>query len=61
MKCIRCGSKRIVEFVDGFGKERVFCKDCFISLEKMSFIKLINQKSLREFYFQNIIRWNFKP
>ncbi|MEM5820884.1 MAG: hypothetical protein QXP34_00990 [Candidatus Aenigmatarchaeota archaeon] len=60
MRCVRCGSHRIIEFVDGFGKERVFCRDCFISLEKTSFIKLSSQRTLREFYLSEILRWNTK-
>jgi len=60
MRCIRCGSRRIIEFVDGFGKERVFCRDCFMSLEKTSFVKLMSQKSLREFYLESLIKWNHK-
>ncbi|MEM5820228.1 MAG: hypothetical protein QW678_01060 [Candidatus Aenigmatarchaeota archaeon] len=61
MKCIRCGSKRIVDFIDGFGKERMFCKDCFLSLEKESFIKLSLERKLPEFYFKITFKtWNMK-
>lgn len=54
-KCIRCGSKRIIEFIDGFGDRRIFCRDCFISLDKNSFIKL----NLMEVEFNPYLKqWN---
>lgn len=28
MRCIKCGSERIVKFLDGFGKPRIYCKSC---------------------------------
>ncbi|MEM5831837.1 MAG: hypothetical protein QXL97_00250 [Candidatus Aenigmatarchaeota archaeon] len=62
MKCIRCGSRRLIEFVDSFGKERVFCRDCLISLEKGVFVKSLLQRKVPEFYFKNQIKpWNVKP
>ncbi|MBU5682198.1 MAG: hypothetical protein QXW35_01465 [Candidatus Aenigmatarchaeota archaeon] len=61
MRCIRCGSKRLIDFIDGFGRERVFCKDCFLSLEKRSFIRLSFEKRSLEPYLKIVYKtWNMK-
>jgi hypothetical protein len=50
-KCGRCGSFRLVKFLDGFGQRRLFCKTCSGSfLENGGLSKFNNdQKNLREF------------
>jgi len=56
--CIKCHSPRIIKFLDGFGKDRLFCKDCQESM-------LINdvvfaQKTMVQFVHPDIIeRWRF--
>ena len=46
MKCIRCGSPRIVKFVDAFGYPRVYCEDCHFNVSIDTFRKLILSKDL---------------
>jgi len=48
MKCVRCKSPRLIRFVDGFGKERIFCRDCWNSLPVMNRV-VADQKRLQEF------------
>jgi len=50
MKCVRCGSLRMVRFLDGFGERRIFCRKCWGSY-------LVNrqfngQKKLEDFNIQ---------
>lgn len=28
MACIKCGSERVIKFIDGLGKDRFYCKTC---------------------------------
>lgn len=49
MKCVRCGSPRVIRFIDAFGGERVFCRDCGINMDVNVFQKISSQKSLLEF------------
>lgn len=50
MKCVKCNSLRMVKFVDGFGKRRIFCKKCYGSfLDNGGFSNLLGQKNLMDF------------
>lgn len=31
MECATCKSERTSKFMDGFGKKRVFCRNCWVS------------------------------
>lgn len=46
MKCIRCGSERTIKFIDGFGRQRIFCKGCKGSFEEI----LIDQLNFKLIY-----------
>jgi len=48
MECVKCGSLRMMEFVDGFGQRRVFCKGCGRSS--------LDTRELREFNGLNIFQ-----
>jgi hypothetical protein len=49
MKCSRCKSHRLVRFIDGFGKMRIFCRDCWNSLPINVISIPDGQKKLSEF------------
>ncbi|MEM5772868.1 MAG: hypothetical protein QXL86_01425 [Candidatus Aenigmatarchaeota archaeon] len=49
MKCLRCKSLRTFEFIDGFGKRRIFCKDCWGSFLESEVREIEMQKNLHEF------------
>lgn len=49
MNCIKCSSHRITRFLDGFGKQRVFCRTCQESIPLMEFEEINNMKKLWEF------------
>ncbi|MCD6483249.1 MAG: hypothetical protein J7K83_03195 [Candidatus Aenigmarchaeota archaeon] len=49
MRCARCGSPRVVKFIDAFGNHRVFCRDCGMNISFDVFKKITAQKSLLEF------------
>jgi hypothetical protein len=49
MECVKCGSLRMMEFMDGFGQRRVFCKGCWGSFIDVSFVDLDGQKNLKDF------------
>jgi hypothetical protein len=49
MNCIKCSSHRVIRFLDGFGKPRVFCKTCQESIPLMEFEEINNMKKLWEF------------
>lgn len=49
MKCVRCGSLRMVRFLDGFGERRIFCRKCWGSYPELNFVKLSEQKNLQDF------------
>uniref|UniRef100_A0A7C5YR94 IS1 family transposase n=1 Tax=candidate division CPR3 bacterium TaxID=2268181 RepID=A0A7C5YR94_UNCC3 len=51
MRCTRCRSPRVIRFIDGFGKERLFCKDCWNSFP-VNPVVLPDQKRLSEFNLQ---------
>jgi len=33
MKCPKCGSSRIIDFRDSWGKRRIFCKECWCAIK----------------------------
>lgn len=47
MRCIRCGSHRVMRFIDGFGERRIFCKNCWGSFLEESVMEFGIQKDLR--------------
>ena len=49
MNCIKCSSPRIIKFLDGFGKHRIFCRTCQESGPLMEFEELRNMRKLWEF------------
>ena len=63
MKCMRCNSRRIIRFIDGFGERRIFCRDCWGSFVEETIVELGVQKRLTEFkeiFYNNnkaIVRW----
>jgi hypothetical protein len=63
MRCIRCNSRRLVRFIDGFGERRIFCRDCWGSFTEEAIVELGAQKRLTEFkeiFYNNnkaIARW----
>ena len=58
MHCIKCHSKRIIKFIDGFGNPRVFCKTCQESMLVKDVI--LAQKNIWEFSQENIPRrWEY--
>jgi len=63
MKCIRCNSRRLIRFIDGFGERRIFCKSCWGSFTEESIVEFGVQKKLTEFkeiFYNNnkaIVRW----
>jgi len=59
MRCVRCNSPRLVKFIDGFGKERIFCKDCWNSIPIKNEVGL-DQKRLPEFNTQLNYRLNVR-
>ena len=49
---MRCGSARIMRFLDGFGQRRMFCKSCAGSiLENRFFTDPNDQTNLKNFNF----------
>ncbi|OYT42071.1 MAG: hypothetical protein B6U78_02210 [Candidatus Aenigmarchaeota archaeon ex4484_224] len=52
MKCIRCGSHRVVKFIDMEGKRRYFCKSCGASFLEDVVLEFGIQKDL---FFRNKI------
>ncbi|MBS3052219.1 MAG: hypothetical protein J4428_02525 [Candidatus Aenigmarchaeota archaeon] len=46
MKCYKCHSPRLIRFLDGFGKKRIFCRSCqeSVLIEEIS----IAQRKLTE-------------
>lgn len=49
MKCLRCKSHVTVKFVDGFGNNRVFCRNCGRSFLEYSRVLPNGQKNLLRF------------
>ena len=49
MRCVVCGSPRILRFIDGFGDRRIFCKGCGRSFLEENFVRINEQRSLQEF------------
>ncbi len=47
MRCIKCRSPRIIRFLDGFGKWRIFCKSCQESITLMEFyeVKIVEKNN----------------
>lgn len=31
MECVTCRSERVSRFIDGFGNNRIFCRNCWVS------------------------------
>jgi hypothetical protein len=60
---MRCNSRRIIRFIDGFGERRIFCRDCWGSFVEETIVELGVQKRLTEFkeiFYNNnkaIVRW----
>jgi len=57
---MKCHSPRIIKFLDGFGKDRVFCKSCQESM--LISDVLVAQKSIFEFSQPNpniAKRWEY--
>jgi len=46
---MKCGSLRMVKFVDGFGKRRIFCRGCWGSFIDLN--QLNGQTKLKDFDF----------
>lgn len=44
MECFKCGSFRIIRFVDGFGDKRVFCRGCTRSFLDGTFMPQVQTK-----------------
>jgi len=54
MECVKCGSLRMMEFMDGFGQRRVFCKGCGrSSLDTRRFNELKIFQNLRQNVYYN--------
>jgi len=53
MRCIRCHSRRVIRFIDGFGQLRFFCRECQESFTITDVINikygLNNSRKLTEF------------
>lgn len=49
MHCIKCHSPRLIRFLDGFGKWRIFCRTCLESIPLIEFNELKDVKKLSEF------------
>lgn len=56
MRCPRCNSLRLINFIDGFGNKRIFCKDCFLSVDAEVFKKLVSQTTLFDFDLDKYMR-----
>jgi len=52
MRCIRCGSPRIIRFLDGMGERRIYCKDCRGSYLEEAVLEF-GIKPLKEFIYTN--------
>jgi len=58
MHCPRCHSPRTIKFIDGFGKDRLFCKECQESMLISDVI--VAQKTMTQFIKPNFIRrWKY--
>jgi len=56
MRCIRCGSRRIIKFIDGLGEKRIFCRNCGGSYLEESVLEFGSQariKPLFKFIYTN--------
>jgi len=54
MECVKCGSLRMMEFMDGFEQRRVFCKGCGrSSLDTREFNGLKIFQDLRQNVYYN--------
>ena len=55
MKCFKCGSLRMIKFIDGFGNNRIFCRGCSGSFLDASFFNQ-EQTKLPDFDFAHYNR-----
>jgi len=58
VRCLKCNSPRIIKFLDGFGKDRLFCKECQESI--LIDDVMVAQKNMMQFIQPNIVRgWKY--
>jgi len=56
--CLKCHSPRTIKFIDGFGKDRLFCKECQETILISDVI--VAQKTMVQFVQPNLIgRWKY--
>ena len=49
MRCMLCNSHRLMNFIDGFGDKRIFCRSCGRSYLEKNFDIIRDQKHLQDF------------
>lgn len=49
MRCVLCNSHRLINFIDGFGDKRVFCRSCGRSYLEGKFDAVRSQRNLQDF------------
>lgn len=59
MRCVRCNSIRLFEFMDGFGQKRIFCRTCNIGFpfdKVVRFNKFREAMTLRRKYYERLLK-----